>query len=354
MDISTKYNFEIISKLNSEGVNSNLYIIKDLQLDKILILKRIDKNKIKDKEKYFEESKKISKLDHPNIINIESTTYDDKYVYMTMPYYKNGSLQKMIELKNLSLREIIKYSLDFMSAIYHIHSQSIVHCDIKPSNILIDDKENAIITDFGTSLYLNKHGNSKLKNVYYKHIAPEQCTNSTITKKIDIYQIGTTLYRMCNGDYEYNRQAKKYKELNSLKIACANGRFPVRKKYMPHIPRDMIKIVEKCINVNPYERYCSVLDIMNDIAKIESNLDWNYIKESDDRFIWLFSDKYNYEQIVLYKIKQGWVVVDLDGKETIVDTKSKGYRVVRSIIKVYEQEKNLTFKSDQSKAKKYY
>ena len=116
----------------------------------------------------------------------------------------------------------------------------------------------------------------------------------------------------------------------------------------------MIKIIEKCININPYERYCSVLDIMNDIAKIESNLDWNYIKESEEKFIWLLSDKYNYEQIVLYKIKQGWIVVDLEGKEIIVDTKSKGYRVVRGIIKVYEQEKNLTFKSDQSKAKKYY
>ncbi len=336
MEISTKYDFKILDKLNSEGVNASLYIIEDLQLGTKLILKQLDKNKIKDIDKYFDESRKINKLNHSNIISINSVSYDEKYIYITMPYYKNGSLQQLIENRNLSMREVIRYSLDFMSAIYHVHSHSIVHCDIKPSNILINENDNAILTDFGSSLHLNNFGNAKLKNVYYKHIAPEQCNTSTISKKLDIYQIGTTLYRMCNGNEEYNRQAKRYKDLNSLKIACASGRFPVRKKYMPHIPKEMINIIEKCININPFDRYSSVLEVMNDIASINTNLDWYYNRENEEKYVWALNHPQVYTRIVLYKDEGFWKILDDESDMFITDTKAKGYRVVRELIKKYE------------------
>ena len=122
----------------------------------------------------------------------------------------------------------------------------------------------AILSDFGSAIKLDLMQYGKLKNVYYKHIAPEQCFTSTVNKSIDIYQIGTTLYRMCNGNEEYDKQLKRYKNLNDLKIAIANGKFPVRKKYLPHIPKALIEIIEKCLKVNKEERYNNILDILND------------------------------------------------------------------------------------------
>lgn len=337
MRLSTNFDFEIIKKIKSEGVNSSLYLVRDLQVGSNFILKQIDKKALKDPEKYFEESKKIYKLKHPNIMNIHSASYDDEYIYITMPYLKNGSIQHLIENQNLTLRQIIKYSLDFLSAIYYIHENNIIHCDIKPNNILISNEGNAILTDFGSALHLNSLGKAKLKNVYYKHIAPEQCINSTINKKIDIYQIGTTLYRLCNGNEEYNKQAKRYKDLNSLKIACAKGRFPIRKKYLPHIPKDMIKIIEKCISVDINNRYDNVLEIMNDISCINKNLDWYYNKENEEKFTWTLNTDESYINIMLIKEEGTWKVID-DYRESIsIETKAKGYRVIREIIKQYEK-----------------
>ena len=334
MQISTRINLKILKKIDSEGVNSALYIVEDTQLGSKFILKQIDKKNLKEHEKYFEESKKICSLNHPNIISIKHASYDDNYIYIVMPYFKKGSLYNLLQNESLTIREIIKYALDFLQAVYYIHKNNMVHCDIKPNNILISDENKAILTDFGSALYLNEDGNAKLKNVYYKHIAPEQCLNSTINKKIDIYQIGTTLYRMCNGNEEYNKQVRRYKDLNSLKIACANGKFPVRKKYLPHIPKSMILIIEKCLKVNKDERYNNVLEIMNDLSLINENLDWRYQKIDKENYSWTFNEKYIY----LYKETGYWNVKHNINKDIeysqvkSLETKAQGYRVIRKII----------------------
>lgn len=337
MEINPRFNLRILEKINSEGVNSNLYLVEDIQLRSIFILKRIDKSKFKDPQRYFEESQKIYNSKHPNIIPITYASSDDKYIYITMPYLRNGSIYNTLENRNLSIREIIKYSLDFLSAIQYIHSIGIIHCDIKPNNILINDDGKAVVTDFGSALYVNNRGNARLKNVYYKHIAPEQCTNCIVNKKIDIYQIGTTLYRMCNGNDEYNNQAKKYKDLNSLKIACAKGKFPIRKKYLPHIPKSIINIVERCLNINPNERYDNVLQIMNELSEIEENLDWTYQKINNYNYIWKLNEYNQRVEIELLKEGNNWDIRCDNNIISTVDSKPKAYREVRKIIKFYEK-----------------
>ncbi|MDO7202992.1 hypothetical protein Q5M85_00670 [Paraclostridium bifermentans] len=89
----------------------------------------------------------------------------------------------------------------------------------------MSNENKAVLTDFGSAVYLNKNGVGKLRNVYYKHIAPEQCKSTVIDRKVDIYQIGTTLYRMCNGNLEYNNQLKNIKDINMVKVASACGKF---------------------------------------------------------------------------------------------------------------------------------
>ena len=92
MQINSKLKLNILKKINSEGVNSVLYLVEDIQLGEQFIVKQISKSKFKNTNKYFEESKKMNKLKHPNIINIKQTSYDDEYIYITMPYMQNGSI----------------------------------------------------------------------------------------------------------------------------------------------------------------------------------------------------------------------------------------------------------------------
>lgn len=327
MLIKTNIDFEILEKINSEGVNSTLYIVKNVQLNKEFILKKIDKKTL-DKNKYFEESQKIYNLKHSNIINIESISYDENYIYISMPYFKNGSMLNLIKSRNLKIKEVVKYALEFLSAVDYIHTKNIIHCDIKPSNILIDDSNCAVLADFGLSLYLNGYKKANLKNVYYKHIAPEQSYTSVVDEKIDIYQIGTTLYRMANGNYEYNKQLKKYKNIDEIKLACKEGKFPIRKKYLPHVPIKLIKIIEKCIKVNPDERYKNVSEIIYDLRQISFFPDYEY-KIYKDFQVW--ENKTTNQKIILKKQDKCFEVICFDKKNSFLK-KGEAYRFIRKII----------------------
>lgn len=321
---------KVLKKFESHGANSTLYLVEDTQLKEVFILKQIDKNKIKESSKYFDEVRKIKKIQNKNTVKINYATYDDEYIYISMPYYKNGSLQDILENRNLTVREIVNYSMDILSALYYIHKNQILHCDIKPSNVLIDENNRAILTDFGSAIYLNSSGVGKLKNVYYKHIAPEQCYSSKVDVRVDIYQFGNMLYRMCNGEEEYNKQVKKSKNMNDLKIAIVNGSFPARKKYYPHIPRKLIEITEKCLSLDIDKRYKEVFDILNDMARVDANLDWKYQK-SNGVYRWTDEGK----RISMYKKNRTWVVECRfeDKVERSFESFSQGFRYVRTIIK---------------------
>ena len=121
--------------------------------------------------------------------------------------------------------------------------------------------------------------------------------------------------------------------MSDLKIAISKGKFPLRKKYLPHIPKSLILVIEKCLSVNKENRYDSVLDILNDLSKIKENLDWRYDKRNKDYFTWIKEDKY----IVLKREDKLWVIEtninECEVDDLVLDSKAKGYRKVRKVIK---------------------
>jgi len=193
---------------NNEGKNSRVWIAKDNQLDQALILKRISKKSLDEQDilDYFSEAKILNKSKHPNIMTIYYSGESHKFIYITMPYYYKGSLNSIIEKRMLSVREIIKYSLDFLSGLLFIHINGLVHVDIKPSNIILNDSDRAILTDFGLSGYLNEHGLFYQPRQYKTHRSPESYDVIEKSIKDDIYQAGLTLYRLCNGNESFDIQ----------------------------------------------------------------------------------------------------------------------------------------------------
>lgn len=281
-NISTKIDLCELAPLNGEGKNSDVFTFFDKQLGNEFIVKRIEKQLIYNDYKDFSDSNLFNescilyKVKHPNIMEIQYASQDDDYVYMVMPKCSNGSIDALINREFLTVRKIIKYSLEFLLGLHYVHANRLIHFDIKPTNLLINDNNKAILTDFGLSKFINFYGLARPNKFYTSHYPPEALTTDLISNKSDIYQAGVTMYRMCNGNTIFNNQLTPIIINDKLGEYILAGKFPNRKYYLPHIPSKLRRIINKCMDIDPDKRYETVLDIINDLSTIDVNLDLIY------------------------------------------------------------------------------
>lgn len=286
-DVCTTLKLELKSDLNQEGRNSSVFIAHDPQLNADFVVKKIKKSSL-DVDRYFEESKIMYSLnEYPHVVKIQFATQDDENIYLTMPYYKNGSLNSSMDKKFFNARQIISICLDILTGLHTVHSRNLLHFDLKPTNILFSDNKTAMLTDFGLSQYTDENGFAEQSKVYLAHVVPERFVTDKQSVHCDIYSVGLILYRLCNGNKDFQTQYKKF-TTSTLRKSVIDGKFPDRKKFLPHIPNSLIRIVKKALNIDITKRYNSCIDIMNDLSKIENNngeLEWNYYTD-ENTFTW--------------------------------------------------------------------
>ena len=275
-------NFALGDEIGFEGKNSRVFRAFDPQLNADLVIKRVEKDRIDSVEQYFEEASLLYASRHIGVVPVNYACQDDECIFLAMPFFQNGSLKKLMESRNLTVREIVVFSTQFLSALHHIHSKRLIHFDIKPDNILISDRQEALLADFGLTRQLARTGLAEQDRIYGRMIPPEAFGQQEFSNKFDIYQVGLTMYRMCVGDVSFYSQYEQFVddgELNrdGFRHAVVNGQFPDRVEYPAHIPQALRNTVRRCLSVDPVNRYQSAIDIVNDMAGIEGNiLDWSF------------------------------------------------------------------------------
>lgn len=283
----TKLNFRLLREIGKEGKNSEVFLAYDLQLDGNIAVKRIPIKRFKDVNNYFDEAKKLYDSNHPNVVQVKYSCQDEEHVYLAMPFYENGSLNQLINQRFLTTGEIIKYSLDFLSGLHHIHTKKLIHFDIKPNNVLLSNSMDGLLSDFGLAKYIDVYGTAEPDNMYNAQIPPESYLTNRFTVHTDIYQVGVTLYRLCNGNNEFYSQRNKFRnedgtfDFDRFKRAVISGRYPDRGTFLPHIPNKLKTIIRKAMKPNPEERYNSVLEMMNELASIDKKLHWQYVQHAE-------------------------------------------------------------------------
>jgi len=283
--------FEIDSEIGQHGRNSQTFLALDHQLNAKIAIKKIDKSKLDSPDEFFAESQALYASAHPNVVQIHYSCFDKDYIYVAMPYYKNKSVKDLIEERYLTVREIIIIGSQTLTGLHNIHSKNLIHFDIKPDNILLSDRREALISDFGLAKQMNFSGIAAQDRIYGKMLPPEATRGEDFEKTFDIYQFGLTLYRMCNGNEDFNAQFSKYGppdnfDLATFKFDLRNGNFPNRSKFLPHIPKKLRDVIKKCLSISPKDRYQTAIEASNALAEIEGNhLDWQ-ISVKPDRNIW--------------------------------------------------------------------
>lgn len=304
-------NFETLQEIGQEGRNSQVYLAHDKQLDGEIVVKKISKTKLQHATEYYNEAKILYASAHPNVVRVNYGCSDDMNIYIAMPYYKNGSLKRLITSRYLSIKEVIRYSIQFLSGLNNIHSKKLLHFDVKPDNILLSDSNEALLSDFGLAKAMDDFGFADPDAFYPKQIPPELFTSSQKTLHFDIYLAGLTIYRLLNGNDHFHSQFS-YRSQEDYIRAVINGDFPDRTSYLPHVPIRLQRIVNKALSVNINDRHKNVLELINELSGVEENLDWLYSKNENSE-TWVRKDPDKLYQVSL----------ECDGNRyTVVSTKT--------------------------------
>ncbi|WP_175701377.1 serine/threonine-protein kinase [Burkholderia ambifaria] len=276
-DTQAQLRFKLGDEIGSEGKNSAVFRAHDLQLDAELAIKRITKSSIKDAADYYREASILYLGDHANVVPIHYACEDVDHIYLAMPYYSKGSLNRLLDERFLTIREVIRYGIQFLSGLHNIHSKKLIHFDIKPDNIMLSSRNEALLSDFGLAQRMNANGTAEPPLSYWKNIPPEVLVGSEHTVGYDIYQVGLTLYRMCCGNDTFYEQLKQFKSFADFGAAVQKGIFPDRSTFPAHVPSALRTLVKKCLSVDVDARYGAIIEVSNALGGIEGNeLDWQY------------------------------------------------------------------------------
>lgn len=283
--------FDLRQEIGQEGSNSNTYIAHDDQLDAEIVIKKIPKSALESVDKFFEESKILYLSSHPNVVQVYYACQDAESIFIAMPHYQRGSLNALINSRYLTVREIVILGCQIASGLHNIHSKRLVHFDIKPDNVLLSDRGEALISDFGLSRRLNFAGVAEQDRMYFRMRPPEAYGTTEFTRAFDIYQLGLTLYRMCNGNALFDEQFFQFGataatfDRDGFKFAVRNGRFPDRDAFEDHIPDRLRRVIRKCLMPEPAERFSSAIDVSNELAQVDDRLDWRFERQGTAR-VW--------------------------------------------------------------------
>ena len=256
-------NYKLEAFLGSGGM-ARVYLGVDKYSRQLAAVKVIDasfRDEFDYRARFEREAQAVSRLNHPQIIKLHRFGEEGGIVYIAMQYVQGTDLAPILqacrtENAEIALDDICRLVYEIGSALDYAHAQGIIHRDVKPANILIDENGHAILTDFGLALLTDVGTRGEIFGTPY-YIAPEQAISSAgAIPKSDQYSLGIILYEMLTGRVPFDAG-------NAMDTAIMHiTQTPVTPRALnPHISPEVEAVVLKTLGKKPEDRYESCMQM---------------------------------------------------------------------------------------------
>src|SRR5205814_1621757 len=213
------------------------------------------------------EAEAAARLEHPGIVPIHEVGQRDGSCYFSMKFVEGGQLDEVIRRTPMSIRQAAELIAKVARTVHYAHEHGILHRDIKPGNILLDQKGEPHLTDFGLARLVETESTvTRTMEVLGtpSYMAPEQAVgnNAAICSATDVYGLGAVLYQLLTGHPPF-AGGTSYETIKFL----LNTEPRDLRLWNPKIDRDLSTICVKCLEKDPQRRYPSALALAEDLER---------------------------------------------------------------------------------------
>ncbi len=210
------------------------------------------------------EAEAAARLDHPCIVPIHEVGERDGYCYFSMNFVEGGQLDEVIGREPLPIRRAVELIAKLARAVHYAHEHGILHRDIKPGNVLLDQKGEPHLTDFGLARLVETESTlTRTKEVLGtpSYMPPEQAIGGSrkLTSATDVYGLGAVLYHLLTGEPPFAGGTYE-----TIRLLLNTEPRPPR-LLNPKVDRDLSAICLKCLEKDPQRRYSSALALAEDL-----------------------------------------------------------------------------------------
>jgi len=260
--------YKILEKLGGGGMGV-VYKAEDSMLKRTVALKFLPPELSCDeecKEGFVHEAQAVSALDHNNICTIyELSETTDGQLFIVMAYYEGETLENRIRRSPLPLEEAIEIAIQVTQGLARVHEANIIHCDIKPANIIITDRSEVKIVNFGLSKTAKrtKLTKSGTRSGTADYMSPEQINGKEADVRSDIWALGIVLCEMIAGQVPFKGD---YEQVVTYSIV--NEHPELLTMLRPGVPVALELLVLKCLEKESNNRSQTVHEIAEDLRWI--------------------------------------------------------------------------------------
>jgi serine/threonine protein kinase len=271
--------YRIESKLGEGGMGV-VYKARDTHLDRPVAIKVLPADKVADsgrKQRFVQEARAASALNHPNIVTIYDIRSQDSTDFIVMEYIAGQTLDELIAPKGMRPAQALKYAVQIADALAKAHGAGILHRDLKPSNVMVTDEGRIKILDFGLAKLLEPAESSDGTILTAQpqteegsvmgtpaYMSPEQAEGRKLDGRSDIFSFGSVLYEMVTGRKPFTGDSR----LAMLtKILSEDPTLP--SQLGTSIPPELEKIIMRCLRKDPARRYQTMADLKVVLEDVE-------------------------------------------------------------------------------------